>query len=60
MYYRIWEKSKVHGFPAGVCETVGAGGHISGGGYGNMLRSMALLSVDNVLMLRLLMFSEGS
>nr|XP_018634525.1 berberine bridge enzyme-like 21 isoform X3 [Nicotiana tomentosiformis] len=35
-----------------VCPTVGVGGHVSGGGYGNMLRKFGL-SVDHVLDARL-------
>ncbi|KAL2494236.1 FAD-binding Berberine family protein [Forsythia ovata] len=43
VYYRIAEKSNVHGFPAGVCPTVGVGG-----GYGDMIRKYGL-SVDNII-----------
>ncbi|KAG5620423.1 hypothetical protein H5410_005641 [Solanum commersonii] len=52
LYYNIWKKSEVLGFPAGVCPTVCVGGHVSGGGYGNMLRKFGL-TVDNVLDARL-------
>uniref|UniRef100_A0A2P2MQR8 Berberine bridge enzyme n=1 Tax=Rhizophora mucronata TaxID=61149 RepID=A0A2P2MQR8_RHIMU len=48
LYYRIWQGSNVLGFPAGMCPTVGVGGHLSGGGYGNMLRKFGL-TVDNIL-----------
>ncbi|PSS28922.1 Berberine bridge enzyme-like [Actinidia chinensis var. chinensis] len=48
LYYQIAKQSKFHGFPAGVCPTVGVGGHFSGGGYGNLMRKYGL-SVDNVV-----------
>jgi FAD/FMN-containing dehydrogenase len=48
LYYSIWKKSKVHAFPAGVCPTVGVGGHVSGAGYGNLLRKYGL-TTDNVV-----------
>ncbi|XP_020204300.1 berberine bridge enzyme-like 8 [Cajanus cajan] len=38
LYHAIAERSKVHAFPAGVCPSVGVGGHFSGGGYGNLMR----------------------
>ncbi|TQD86659.1 hypothetical protein C1H46_027785 [Malus baccata] len=47
LYYEVGKKSRVHGFAAGSCPSVGIGGHFSGGGYGPLLRKYGL-TVDNI------------
>ena len=47
-YYAIAHKSRYLGFPAGVWYALGLGDHVSGGGYGGMMRKYGL-AVDNVI-----------
>ncbi|XBI87145.1 hypothetical protein VPH35_025277 [Triticum aestivum] len=48
LYYAISKASSLLGFPAGVCPTVGVGGHFSGGGFGKMMRKHGL-AIDNII-----------
>ncbi|KAL6008728.1 hypothetical protein ACLOJK_021954 [Asimina triloba] len=48
LYHAIGTASNRHAFPAGICPTVGVGGHISGGGYGGLTRKFGL-AADNVV-----------
>ncbi|CAI8618132.1 unnamed protein product [Vicia faba] len=46
--YNIAKKNSTLAFPSGICFSLGAGGHYSGGGYGNLMRKYGL-SVDNII-----------
>ncbi|KAF5196959.1 Berberine bridge enzyme-like, partial [Thalictrum thalictroides] len=52
LYHNIAVKSRTYGFPAGICPTVGVGGHLSGGGYGTLLRKYGL-AADHIVDARL-------
>lgn len=51
VYYAISQKTDTLYFPAGVCPTVGVGGYMGGGGYGNLLRKYGS-AADNVIDVR--------
>ncbi|XP_047065482.1 berberine bridge enzyme-like Cyn d 4 [Lolium rigidum] len=48
LYYAIAKVSGRLAFPAGLCPTVGVGGHLSGGGFGMLLRKHGL-ATDHVV-----------
>ncbi|ERN14998.1 hypothetical protein AMTR_s00032p00227420 [Amborella trichopoda] len=48
LYHSIEKLAPNHAFPAGLCPTVGVGGHISGGGFGTLVRKFGL-AADNVI-----------
>ncbi|KAJ0737680.1 putative tetrahydroberberine oxidase [Helianthus annuus] len=51
LYYSISQKTNTLYFPAGVCPTVGVGGYMGGGGYGNLVRKYGT-AADNVVDVR--------
>lgn len=52
-YYAVAERAGPNAaFPAGVCPTVGIGGHLSGGGFGTMVRAFGL-AADQILDVKL-------
>ncbi|KAL3632352.1 hypothetical protein CASFOL_025336 [Castilleja foliolosa] len=51
-YYKMSQVSKNLAFPAGLCSSLGIGGHLTGGAYGSMMREFGL-GADNVLDVRM-------
>ncbi|CAM0907248.1 unnamed protein product [Alopecurus aequalis] len=60
LYYAIAKVSDRLAFPAGLCPTVGVGGHLSGGGFGMLMRRHGL-AADQVVVIvdALLVNAEG-
>ncbi|CAL5048191.1 unnamed protein product [Urochloa decumbens] len=52
LYYAVAKNNSELAFPAGICPTIGVGGHLSGGGIGMLMRKFGL-AVDNVVDARL-------
>jgi FAD/FMN-containing dehydrogenase len=48
LYYAVAKNNPGLAFPAGVCPTIGVGGHFRGGGIGMIMRKYGL-SIDNVV-----------
>lgn len=48
LFYAIANATNDHGFPTGICPTVGAGGHLAGGGLSFLSRKYGV-SADNVI-----------
>ncbi|KAL6874387.1 hypothetical protein ACP4OV_013407 [Aristida adscensionis] len=48
LYYAVGKASDRLAFPAGLCPTIGIGGHLSGGGFGMLLRKYGV-AADHVL-----------
>ncbi|XP_023758041.1 tetrahydroberberine oxidase [Lactuca sativa] len=51
LYYAISQKTNTLFFPGGTCPTVGVGGYMGGGGYGNLLRKYGA-AADNAVDVR--------
>ncbi|KAG0495564.1 hypothetical protein HPP92_000255 [Vanilla planifolia] len=48
LYYAVAKDHPTKAFPAGICPTVGVGGHVCGGGIGTLTRKFGT-AADNVL-----------